>query len=180
MSSAIIQVHDKKFGVYIKAEEIRKNVAALAENIWKDMNSQKPLFLCVLNGSFLFAADLVRNYMGECEISFVKLSSYSGTETTGKVKQLIGLNESIKGRHVVILEDIVDTGITLENLLNQLRDMEPAEIKIATLLLKPEAFKKDIKIDYVGIEIPNRFVLGYGLDYDGLGRNLSDIYQLIE
>lgn len=180
MSAGIIQVHDKKFDIYIKAEEIDKKVASLAQAILADTQGRKPLFLCVLNGSFLFAADLMRHYKGEAEISFVKLSSYSGTGTTGNVKQLIGLNEDITGRTVIIIEDIVDTGITIENLLNQLNEMQPAEIKIATLLLKPEAYKKSIKIDYVAMEIPNRFVLGYGLDYDGLGRNLADIYQLVE
>ena len=127
----------------------------------------------------MFTADLLKHIDFNCEVTFLKLTSYHGTSTTGSVKQLIGINEEIKGRDVIVLEDIVDTGITLEQILEQLKSFEPSSIKVATLLYKPAAYKKNIKIDYVGMEIPNDFIVGYGLDYDGLGRNLADIYTLI-
>lgn len=133
-----------------------------------------------LNGSFMFAAELFKRIeLIETEITFVKLASYRGDKTTGEVKQLIGLNENIEGRTVVILEDIVDTGITIENILEQLKKMNPKEIKIATLLLKPDALQKQVQLDYIGLEIPNDFIVGYGLDYDGRGRNLINIYSVI-
>jgi hypoxanthine phosphoribosyltransferase len=147
----------------------------------QDLDGEKPLFLCILNGSFMFAAELFKRIsLIEAEISFVKLASYQGDSTTGTVKQLIGLNEDIKGRTVVILEDIVDTGITIENIMEQMAKLEPKEVKIATLLLKPDALQKDVQLDYVGLEIPNDFIVGYGLDYDGYGRNLIDIYSVIK
>lgn len=128
----------------------------------------------------MFTADLLKHIDFNCEITFLKLSSYLGTSTTGNVKELIGINEKIQGRHVIVLEDIVDTGITLEQIVHDLKRLKPADIRISTFLFKPDAYKKDIKIDYIGKEIPNDFIIGYGLDYDGLGRNLADIYTLIQ
>jgi hypoxanthine phosphoribosyltransferase len=153
----------------------------MAEKMNRDFNGKKPLFVCILNGSFMFAAELFKRIdIIETEISFVKLASYSGDTTTGTVKQLIGLNENIEGRTIVILEDIVDTGITIDNILVQLSKLNPKEVKIATMLLKPAALQKNVQLDYVGMEIPNDFIVGYGLDYDGYGRNLLDIYSVIK
>lgn len=171
-----IKIHDKYFETYIKYEEIQVGVEKVAKQISAEMENNKPLFLCVLNGVFMFAADLFKYINIPCELSFVKLASYEGMGSSGNTKQLIGLNEDIKGRHIIILEDIVDTGNTIEDLHNRLTDMEVASIKIGTLFMKPEAYKKDLNIDYVGMEISNQFIVGYGLDYDGLGRNLKDIY----
>lgn len=176
-----VKIHDKEFELFIPYEKIRAIVEKMAEKMNQDLDGEKPLFLCILNGSFMFAAELFKRIsIIEAEISFVKLASYQGDSTTGTVKQLIGLNEDIKGRTVVILEDIVDTGITIENIMEQLESMEPAEVKIATLLLKPDALQKDVQLDYIGLEIPNDFIVGYGLDYDGYGRNLIDIYSVIK
>ena len=145
-----------------------------------DFEGKNPLFVCILNGSFMFAAELFKRIdLIETEITFVKLASYVGDKTTGEVKQLIGLNENIEGRTVVILEDIVDTGITVDNILEQLKKLKPKEIKIATMLLKPDALQKNVQLDYIGLEIPNNFIVGYGLDYNGLGRNLINIYSVI-
>jgi len=175
-----IKVQDKEFDVFIPYEKIRSVVEKMAEQMNKDLKDKKPLFLCVLNGAFMFAAEIFKRIeIPEAEISFVKLSSYSGTSTTGKVKELIGLNENLEGRTVVILEDIVDSGITISNTIEQLKSQKPAEVKVATLLLKPDALKKPVHLDYVGMEIPNDFIVGYGLDYNGLGRNLIDIYKVI-
>lgn len=180
MEKSTIKVIDKEFEIFIPNSEIDKSIAAVADKINEDYKGKKPLFIVILNGAFMFAADLFKKLNIECEISFVKLSSYHGTTTSGKVKSLIGLNESIAGRHIIIVEDIIDTGITMENLLAQLEEKHPANIGIATLLFKPKAFQKDFKIDYIGLEIPNDFILGYGLDYDGFARNLPDIYKLIK
>lgn len=169
---------DKIFRVNIPAHEINKAVGEIARRMNIELKDKRPLFLCVLNGSFMFASDLMKKLTIDCEISFVKVTSYHGTSTTGTIKQLIGLNEDIKGRTIVIVEDIVDTGLTMENVLQQLGTMEPKEVKIATLLYKPEAFRKKFDLDYVAIVVPNNFLVGYGLDYDGLGRNLPDIYVL--
>ena len=138
-----------------------------------------PLFLVVLNGAFMFASDLFKKLTIECEISFVKLSSYSGTTSTETVKHLIGINEDLKGRNIILVEDIVDTGITIVHMMEELKKYEPADVKIATLLLKPEKYDKGYAIDYVAIEIPNDFIIGYGLDYDGFARNLPDIYKIV-
>lgn len=173
-----VTLKDKTFRVNIPANEINKAVGEVAHRINVELKDKRPLFLCVLNGSFMFASDLMKKLTIDCEISFVKVSSYHGTGSTGNVKQLIGLNEDLKGRTVVIVEDIVDTGLTIENVVGQLRQMEPESIKIATLLYKPEAYRKKIELDYVAIVVPNDFLVGYGLDYDGLGRNLPDIYVL--
>lgn len=173
-----VTLKDKTFRVNIPASEINKAVGEIAHRINTELKDKKPLFLAVLNGSFMFASDLMKKLTIDCEISFVKVSSYHGTSSSGAVKQLIGLNEDIKGRTVVIIEDIVDTGLTIEALVQQLEQLEPAEIKIATLLYKPEAYRKRIELSYVAIVVPNDFLVGYGLDYDGWGRNLPDIYVL--
>jgi hypoxanthine phosphoribosyltransferase len=176
-----IKLKDKEFGVSLDSEEIQKIIKQIAEKINMDYNDkERPLFISILNGSFMFTADLLKQIDFNCEITFLKLSSYLGTSTTGSVKELIGINENIQGRHVIVLEDIVDTGITLEQIVLELNKQKPADIRIATFLFKPAAYKKDIKINYVGKEIPNDFIIGYGLDYDGLGRNLPDIYTLIQ
>ena len=175
-----VKVHDKTFELYIPNEKISSVVEKMANKMNKKLAGKNPLFLCILNGSFMFAAELFKQInMVETEISFVKLASYQGDSTTGKVKQLIGLNEDIEGRTVVILEDIVDTGITITNIQDQLDKLNPKEVLIATLLLKPDALQKEVNLDYVGIEIPNDFIVGFGLDYDGHGRNLIDIYTVI-
>lgn len=175
-----VRVHDKTFELYIPYERIRAVVENMAEQMNTDFADKNPLFICILNGSFMFAAELFKRIeLVETEISFVKLASYQGDKTTGDVKQLIGLNENIEGRTVVVLEDIVDTGITIENILEQLTKLKPRELKIATLLLKPDALQKKVQLDYIGMEIPNDFIVGYGLDYNGHGRNLLDIYSVI-
>lgn len=176
----MIQLHDKKFEVFIAAEEIDFAIENMAKQIDADFSDDIPVFIGVLNGSFMVTADLLKKYKGLCEVSFVKMASYEGMATTTEVKQLIGLNQNLEGRSVIIVEDIVDTGNTIEELKAILKEHKVKHFKIATLFLKPEAYTKDIKLDYVGIRIPNKFIVGYGLDYDGLGRNLKDVYQLSE
>ena len=150
----------------------------MAQAISQDLSDKDPLFLGILNGSFLFAAELFKRLNFPCQISFLKLASYQGHSSTGKVKRLIGINEDIKDRTVVILEDIIDTGITMEHIKKQLLGYEPKDIKIATMLFKPQAYQKDFTIDYIGLIIPNEFIVGFGLDYDGYGRNLKHIYKI--
>ncbi len=175
-----IDIKDKIFEIFISEDEISSIVHSMANQI-NNSGVKDPLFIAVLNGSFIFAADIMRKInIPNCEISFIKLSSYLGTETTGKVNELIGLGKNIRNRNVVILEDIIDTGITLEKIMSLLEKEEVADIKVATLLFKPEAYKKDIEIDFIGKSIPNDFVVGYGLDYDEIGRNLPHIYKLKE
>ena len=173
-----VKVLDKTFEKFIDHEDLLKAIRKLAQQINDDLKNKEVVFMGILNGSFMFASDLMKEINLDCIITFVKVASYSGTSSTGKVERLIGINEDIEGKTVVILEDIVDTGNTMEHILKQLKGYDPAEIKIATLLFKPEAFKKDYPIDYVALEIPNEFVLGYGLDYDGYGRNLKHLYKL--
>lgn len=175
-----ITIKDKQFQVSIPHQHILENVERIAEQINTELDGKNPLFLGVLNGSFIFLADLFKRINIECEVSFVKVASYHGTETTGVVKQLVGLNENVEGRTVVIVEDIVDTGITIEHVYNDVLAKNPGEIKVATLLYKPSAYGKDVSLDYIALEIPNDFIVGYGLDYDGLGRNLNDIYTVID
>lgn len=180
MDRNIVQVHDKYFEPFIGEETIQKEVTRLAREMNRDLASKDPIFLGILNGAFMFASDLYKQLNFPCQISFLKLASYSGTQSTGSVKQLIGINRELKDRVVVVLEDIVDTGVTLETIIRQLSGFEPAEIRVATFLHKPEATVREVKLDYVGIEIPNNFILGYGLDYDGYGRNFKEIYQLVD
>ena len=177
---SIIQVIDKKFKPYIKSDEISKRIKELAVTINKDYEGKKPIFIAILNGSFMFASDLFKEISIEAEICFIKLASYKGTKSTGNVITSIGLDEPLKDRHVVIIEDIVDTGNTLNVFLPQLYNQQTASLKIASLLHKPDALEYPITIDYLGFSVPNIFLLGFGLDYDGLGRNLAEIYQLIE
>lgn len=174
----MIQLHDKHFVPFISAAEIDAAIARMAQQVEKDMAGEVPVFVGVLNGAFMVVSDFVKKYSHPCEVSFVKLASYEGTSTTNEVKQLIGINGSLEGRSVVIIEDIVDTGNTIEELNSMFAAQNVKQLKIATLFFKPEAYTKDISIDYTGFEIPNRFIVGYGLDYDGLGRNLPEIYQL--
>lgn len=174
----LIKIHDKTFEPYISAQQLDEINARMAAEVYQDLGESRPVFVAVLNGSFMFAADFVRHYKGECEISFVKMSSYEGTQSTGKVHELIGLSGSVEGRDVVILEDIVDTGNTLEKIYRIFKDKKVKSFRIATLFFKPDAYKKDFKIDYVGKPIPNRFIVGYGLDFDEVGRNLPQVYQL--
>lgn len=176
----MIQLHDKKFEVFITHEEIQFAIKNMTKQIEDDHCDDVPVFVGVLNGAFMVVSDVIKNYDSPCEVSFVKMASYEGTTTTNEVKQLIGINQNLEGRTVVILEDIVDTGNTVEELKNLFKNQKVKHCKIATLFFKPEAYTKDIKIDYVGIRIPNKFIVGFGLDYDGLGRNLKDVYQLSE
>ncbi len=175
-----IKILDKEFAKNISYEQILQVIEKMAMDIATDYRDSKPLFLCVLNGAFIFAADLLKHYQEDCEISFIRLSSYTGTQTTGEVKTVIGLNDEIKGRDVIILEDIVDSGITISHLVKDLFTYAPKSVRVATLLLKPDAVQKDVKPDYVGMEIPNDFIVGYGLDYNGYGRNYKDIYKIVE
>ena len=175
-----IQVLDKKFIPSIKADEILTHVRRVASEINKDYEGQEPLFLVVLNGSFIFAADLMREVTVPAEVSFVKLASYEGTSSTGTVREVIGLNTDITGRPVIIVEDIVESGITMAHMIETLKKQNPLSIDICTLLLKPEKLEVKLDIRYVAMEIPNDFILGYGLDYDGLGRGLKDIYTIVQ
>lgn len=177
---SIVQIKDKRFKTFISEDEIQQRVKAVADRINHDMEGKKPLLLAVLNGSFVFAADLMRHITIPCEISFVKLASYEGTVSTGKVVEVMGLNEDITGRDVIIVEDIVDTGKTMERMLDTLGTRNPNSLHICTLLLKPEKLKIPLNIEYAAMEIPNDFIVGYGLDYDQEGRNLRDIYILVE
>ena len=175
-----IIVKDKKFKSYISEAELQDAINKVAQQINTDYKGKNPIFIGVLNGSFMFMSDLLKKIDLQCTVSFVKLASYEGTATTGKVSELIGLNEDLEGQDIILVEDIVDTGNTLIKLYEILEEKKVTSIKIASLLFKPGAYKKSHSIDYVGKEIPNAFVIGYGLDYDGLGRNLSSIYVLDE
>ena len=177
---SVIQIKDKRFKTFIPEEQIMKEVARVADEINRDLSGTNPLFISVLNGSFMFTADLMKHLTMPCEVSFVKLASYEGTSSTGKVKELVCLGDDITGRTVVIVEDIVDTGLTMKQLVETLRARGPKDIKIATLLVKPDKLKVELDINYVAMNIPNDFIVGYGLDYDGLGRNYRDIYTVIE
>ena len=175
---AVIKVHDKEFETYLSSKSIQLRVKEMADAINKDYSGKKPLFIAILNGSFMFAADLFRHLTINAELCFIKLASYKGMKSSGKVVTSIGLEEDIFGKDVVIVEDIVDTGKTLQRFLPKLIHQQPKSLKIAALLHKPDATEFPLKLDYVGFTIPNKFVVGYGLDYDGLGRNLKEIYQL--
>lgn len=175
-----IKIKDKSFRPSIPEAEILKRVQAVADRINKDMEGKNPLLLAVLNGSFIFAADLMRRLTIPCEISFVKLASYQGTTSTGKITEVIGINEDLTDRTIIIVEDIVESGLTIQRMIESLGTRHPKSVHICTLLLKPERLQVPLNIEYVAMEIPNDFILGYGLDYDQQGRNLKDIYTIIE
>jgi hypoxanthine phosphoribosyltransferase len=176
---AIINVHDKKFETYLSDEKIQQRVKEIAADINKDYTGKKPLFIAILNGSFMFASDLFKELTIEAELCFIKLASYKGMKSSRKVITSIGLEEDIFGKDVIIVEDIVDTGKTLHRFLPKLLHQQPRSLKIVTLLHKADATKFPLDLDYIGFVIPDKFVVGYGLDYDGLGRNLREIYQLV-
>lgn len=174
-----IRIHDKDFVPYIKHEELLEIIDQLAKKIHEDYKDETPIFIGVLNGVIMFFSDLMKAYPGQCEVAFLQMSSYLGTESTGIVYKKMDLTKEVKDRHIILVEDIVDTGNTIESLFDYFQNTQrPKSIKVASLLLKPDVYKKEFKIDYVGKEIENKFVLGYGLDYDELGRNLKDLYQL--
>ena len=174
-----VKVHDKHFEVYLSEEIIQARIHEMAAAINHDYAGKRPLFIAILNGSFMFASDLFKHLNIEAELCFIKLASYKGMKSSGNVVTSIGLEDDLFGRDVIIVEDIVDTGKTLHNFLPKLEHQQPRSLKIATFLNKPDATEYKLKLDYVGFEIPNKFVVGYGLDYDGLGRNLKEIYQLV-
>ena len=173
-----VKLHDKTFDTYLSSDTIQEKVQEIAARLNKDYAGKKPLFIAILNGSFMFAADLFKYVTIDAEISFIKLASYRGMKSTGNVVTAIGLEDDLFGRDVIILEDIVDTGKTLHEFLPKLHHQQPKSLKIVALLHKSEATKYPLTIDYIGFDIPDKFVVGYGLDYDGLGRNLKEIYQL--
>jgi hypoxanthine phosphoribosyltransferase len=174
----MIQLHDKQFVPFISAKEIDLAIAKMVAQITADFSNETPVFIGVLNGAFMVVSDLLKRYTSPCEVSFIKMASYEGNSSTEEVNQLLGLNQDLTGRTVVVIEDIVDTGNTLVALKALFESENVKEFRIATLFFKPEAYKEDLSIDYVGIRIPNKFIVGYGLDYDGLGRNLPEVYQL--
>ncbi len=176
----MIRIHDKQFVPFLSASQIDSAIARMAQEIADDIDEEVPIFIGVLNGSFMFVSDFMKHYNRPCELSFIKLSSYQGTTTTEKVNELIGLGVNVENRTVIILEDIIDTGNTLVILNDLFKDKKVKNLKVATLFFKPEAYKKDLPIDYVGIEIPHKFIVGFGLDYDEQGRNLPEVFQLKE
>ncbi|MFV0419117.1 MAG: hypoxanthine phosphoribosyltransferase [Dysgonomonas sp.] len=173
-----VKIKDKEFELFLTQETIEKAIDSIAVKLNEDLAGKDPLFICVLNGSFMYASELMKRVTIPCEVSFVKMSSYKGTSSTGKIKEIYGLEEDIKGRTVVIVEDIVDTGYTMSLMIDQLKCDDPEQVLVSTMLLKPEALQHTLKLDYVALEIPSDFIVGYGLDYDGYGRNLPDIYKL--
>jgi hypoxanthine phosphoribosyltransferase len=176
-----IKLHDKEFEIFIPYAQINETVKKMAHRLSGDLKNEDVLFICILNGSFMFAAELLKEVeLEQAEITFMRLSSYEGTDTTGQVKKLIGLNEPVKDRVLVIIEDIIDTGITILEVMSMLKQHQPKDVKIATLLLKPDKFKEKMPIDYVGMEIGNDFIVGFGLDYNNKGRNLKDIYRIVD
>lgn len=175
-----MRVKDKEFKKFIKKKAIQKKVKKLASRINEDYKDKNPLFIGILNGAFMFASDLMKEVDIPSEISFIRVKSYDKTDSTGKMKKILGLEETIKGRHIIVIEDIVDTGFTIAEIMDEIKSGEPQTLEIVTVLFKPNALKKKLPLKYVGFEIPNEFVVGYGLDYDGYGRNLKDIYQIID
>ena len=175
-----VKIKDKSFRISIHEAEIKRRVKALAEQMSKDLEGNNPIFLAVLNGAFIFAADLLREMTIPCEISFVKLASYQGTTSTGKVKEVFGVNENLSGRTVVIVEDIVESGQTMKQMIESLGTRNPTSVHICSLFFKPEKLKEELTLDYVAFSIPDDFIVGYGLDYDGLGRELKDVYTIVE
>lgn len=174
-----VTIEDKIFGIYIQDREIQQAIQTIANEMNVIYANKKPIFIGVLNGAFMFTADLLKKIEVPCELSFIKLSSYSGTTSTGTIKEIVGLHEVISGRDVIVIEDIIDTGLTMQKIISQLELKKPASIRIATLLLKPDSVKVQINPDFVCFSIPDKFVVGYGLDLNGIGRNLPDIYQLL-
>ena len=174
-----VTIKDKTFEVSMSEEQIKQRIREVAQQISHDMEGRNPLFLAVLNGAFIFAADLIREMTIPCEISFVKLASYQGTTSTGKIKEVFGINEDLTGRTVIILEDIVETGLTIKQMIESLGTRNPASVHVCTLFFKPERLQEDLQLDYVAFSIPNDFILGYGLDYDQQGRGLKDLYTLV-
>ena len=174
-----ITIKDKTFETSMPEAEIKNRVKELAQQMSRDLEGKNPLFLAVLNGAFIFAADLIREMTIPCEISFVKLAPYQGTTSRGTIHEVIGINENLSGRTVVIVEDIVESGLTIKRMMEQLGTRNPASVQVCTLFFKPERLKEDLKLDYVAFEIPNDFILGYGLDYDQQGRGLRDLYTLV-
>ena len=177
---SIIKINDRSFRVSLPESEIKERVRQLAQQMSKDLEGKNPLFLAVLNGAFIFAADLMREMTIPCEISFVKLASYQGTTSTGKVQEVIGINENLSGRTVVIVEDIVESGQTMKRMIESIGTRNPASVQICALFFKPEKLKVDLTLDYVAFRIPDDFIVGYGLDYDQLGRGLKDVYTIVE
>ncbi len=175
-----IRLFDKEFALSINPARIQNAVSKIAEEINRDLTGENPIFLSILNGSFMFTSDLLKKIRMDCQVSFIKFSSYEAISSTRRVKKLIGLDEDIKGRSLVLLEDIIDTGNTIVSVVNELKPMKPKQIKIATLFLKPGTYNGDINPDYVGLEIPNDFIVGYGLDYNQLGRNYEGVYKIIQ
>ena len=175
-----VSLEDKSFKIFIESAKIREAIDVVSFKINNDFADSNPIFVCVLNGSFMYASDLIKRFSHNCEVTFLKVASYKGTQSTGSIKELIGLNESISDRNVIIVEDIVDTGATLEAVVKELELLNPKSIKVSTLLYKPLAYQKTIPVDYAAIEVGNEFLVGYGLDYNGLGRNLEDIYIIEE
>lgn len=173
----MIKLHDLEFEVFISEEEITKAINNISDQLNTKYSGKNPVFLGILNGAFMFASEIIKRFQGDCEVSFVKMGSYEGTETTGKVNTLLGLNQDLKGRQVILLEDIVDTGNTLVRIDEILNAAEVESYEVVTLFFKPEAYKKNIPVQLIGMEIPNKFIVGYGLDYDGLGRNLTQVYK---
>ena len=174
-----VKIKDKEFEKYLSQQEIEAAIDQVAKKMASDLSDSDPLFVAILNGSFMFVSELMKRVNIPAELTFIKLSSYSGVNTTGNVKEVFGLTHNIENRTIVVLEDIVDTGNTIEHIINELKKKNPKEVKVATLLFKPQAMQKDTHLDYVALEIPNDFIVGYGLDYDGYGRNLPDIYKVI-
>lgn len=175
-----ITINNKKFVKSLPNEEIQKHITKVAKQINEEWKGERPIFLCVLNGAFVFAADLVRKVKLDCDIAFVKLASYSGLSSTGHIREIMGLNIDVTNRVVIIVEDIVETGLTMSHMIETLKAQNPKAVRVATLLTKPDRLKVKVPLNYVAFEIPNDFIVGYGLDYDGLGRNLPDIYTLEE
>ena len=174
-----VKIKDKTFEVSLPEAQIKARIKELAQQMSRELEGKNPLFLGVLNGAFIFAADLMREMTIPCEISFVKLASYQGTTSTGTIKEVIGINEDLTGRTVVIVEDIVESGLTIKRMMEQIGTRNPASVQVCTLFFKPDRLKEDLKLDYVAFKIPNDFILGYGLDYDQQGRGLKDIYSLV-
>ena len=177
---SIIKINDRSFRVSLPESEIKERVRQLAQQMSKDLEGKNPLFLAVLNGAFIFAADLMREMTIPCEVSFVKLASYQGTTSTGKVQEVIGINENLSGRTVVIVEDIVESGQTMKRMIESIGTRNPASVQICALFFKPEKLKVDLTLDYVAFRIPDDFIVGYGLDYDQPGRGLKDVYTIVE